>query len=72
MNISMMPKQIILTLESNRVEDLNNQLYLKMIEGWKAYKDLKVIFYRDKEYEKIHIQQIIYKRTWSDYLKFTR
>lgn len=63
----MIPKQIILVLESKTVEGINNQLCLKINEGWKPYKDLKLYFYGDKEYEKIYVQQVIYKRTWRDY-----
>ena len=67
----MIPKQIILVLESKSVDGLNHQLYEKMIDGWKPYKDLKVLFYGDKEYEKVYVQQIIYKRTWRDYLNIS-
>ena len=64
----MMPKILLHTLESAN-KDIHN---ISMVDfcrrGWKPYSELKVIFYGTKEYEKIYVQTLIYKRNWLDFL----
>ena len=55
-------------LESINIEEFNRSMKNLLIQGWKPYDNLQVIYYGTKSHEKRYLQTFIYKRTWKEFI----
>ena len=65
----MRPKHLFHTIEKSNIQGLNHDIRDFVLTGcWTLYGDLKIIYYGDKEHNKIYVQTLICTRTWYEWI----